>query len=234
MKDYRNRWERLYGTSKKVSKQKRSQLIAGFLILAIFMIILLVVVGSLFAKNNGESGAILLPEQSIPVAEPIAFMQKDPEWADDLLGTSRDTMAASGCLVTAIASGLDMQAKAENSDFYITPKSLNQVLTDAEAYTDGGAVIWEKIKTALPQTEVYVAGKVDMNIIDKFLENGLFPVVKVRVGGNGAYHWVLLIGAEDGHYVCMDPLSKTGEPVSLAVFKDRIYSMRAVYLKKDE
>lgn len=234
MKDYRNRWERLYGTSKKVSKQKRSQLIAGFLILAIFMIILLVVVGSLFAKNNGESGAILLPEQSIPVTKPIAFMQKDPEWAEDFLGDSKDTMGASGCLVTAIASGLDMQAKAENSDFYITPKSLNQILTAAKAYTDGGAVIWEKIRTALPQTEVYVAETVRGEIINEFLENGLFPAVKVRVGGNGAYHWVLLIGAEDGHYVCMDPLSKNGEPVSLAVFKDRIYSMRAVYLKKDE
>lgn len=234
MKDYRNRWERLYGTSKKVSKRKRSQLIAGFLFLGILMIILLVVVGSLFTENHGESGAVLLPEQSIPVTEPIAFMQKDPEWADDFLGTSKDTMGASGCLVTAIASGLDMQAKAEGSDFYITPKSLNQVLTAAEAYTDGGAVIWEKLKTALPQTEVYVAGTVDMEIINEFLEKGLFPTVKVRVGGNGAYHWVLLIGAEDGHYVCMDPLSKTGEPVSLSAFKDRVYSMRAVYRKKDE
>lgn len=233
MKDYRNRWEILYGTSRKVSKRKRSELIAGFLILAMVMIAVLVVIGILFTKHQDKSGMVLLPEYSIPSAEHVSFMQKDPEWAKDKLGSSGDTMASSGCLVTALASGLDMQAKAKGIDFYITPKSLNQVLTASGAYTDGGAVIWDKLKTALPQTDVIVAENTSREVISDLLEQGKFPVVKVRVGGNGAYHWVLLTGAENGHYICMDPLSESGKPVSLEAFGDRVYSMRAVFLKEE-
>lgn len=234
MKDYRNRWEILYGNSRKVTKRKRAELIAGMLVLAMALMAVLVLVGMMFSKKQPGSGTVLLPEQSIPVTEPIFFMQKDPEWAEDKLGISKDTMASSGCLVTALASGLDMQAKAEKSEFYITPKSLNQVLTASGAYTDGGAIIWDKLKKALPQTDVIVPENVSREAISDLLEHGKFPAVKVRVGGNGAYHWVLLIGAEDGHYVCMDPLSESGEPVSLAFFGDRVYSMRTVFLKEEE
>ena len=74
-----------------------------------------------------------------------------------------------------------------------------------------------------------MADTVNKNEIDQLLADGIFPVVKVRMGGVGAWHWVLLTGTDENGYVCMDPMGEAEVPVSLSEFQDRVYSVRAVY-----
>lgn len=179
--------------------------------------------------SRGSGGVALYPKQESEPPEMIYFMQKDPEWAEERLGKARDTMASSGCLVCSLAAGLDMQARELGLDFYMTAGELNEALADARAYTDSGAVIWGQIPSAVTGTECYVAEAVKAEEIDRFLSQGVYPVVKVRVGGVGVYHWVLVTGTDDNGYLCMDPMSEKDEPVSLSQFHDKVYSMRAVY-----
>lgn len=232
MRDRRNRWEILYGNSRQAGKINRQSVIVGLLSIGIVIFLILVLVGYLGSRGKANDGIVLIPDQEIAVKDPICFMQKDPEWAKDRLGGARDTMASSGCLVTALASGLDMQAREEGRDFYITPGELNAAFSAAGAYTDGGSVIWDKVPDAVPETDIVVIGTVSEPAIAQIFSEGHYPVVKVRVGGNGAFHWVLLIGADKDQYYCMDPLSDRGEPVSLASFGNRIYSIRSVFLKE--
>ena len=112
---------------------------------------------------------------------------------------------------------------------FSTAGELNRRFSDAQVYTDNGAVIWDRIPDAVPETVSYVAEEVRREEIDQFLAQGIFPVVKVRVGGTGAFHWVLLIGADENSYLCMDPLREDQSPVSLEEFQNRVYAMRAVY-----
>lgn len=179
----------------------------------------------------------------------VYFRQQDPEWANDHLGDARDTMQSSGCLVCCLAAGLMMQADAlaaesamvtgadssvvqtdvPGAGFSMTAGELNAAFSEGDVYTDSGAVIWGTISSVLPDTECIVADTVKAEEIDRLLQQGIYPVVKVRVNGVGAWHWVLLVGADENGYLCMDPMAETEEPVSLEKFQNRVYSMRAVY-----
>ena len=175
---------------------------------------------------------LLYPLRETEVGEMVYFRQQDDRWAQDRLGTARDTMASSGCLVCALAAGLDMQAERLGLDFYMTAGALNEALGEASAYTDSGAVIWGSISDAIPGAESYIADSVKAEEIDALLEQEIFPVVKVRVKGVGAWHWVLITGADADGYLCMDPMAEEGTPVPLSTFQDRVYSVRAVYFTR--
>lgn len=202
-------------------------------------------------RGNGQ-GVVLLPENPRQVPDTVCyFWQKDPRWAGDRLGEARDTMASSGCLVCSLAAGLRMQengsASQNNRDdiqegwpdgqenkensptLFSTAGDLNRLFSQAQVYTKNGAVIWDRIPEAVPGTVTYVAEGVDAGEIDGFLARGIFPAVKVRVGGTGAFHWVLLVGADGNGYLSMDPLKEDPAAVSLEEFGNRVYAVRAVY-----
>ncbi len=65
-----------------------------------------------------------------------------------------------------------------------------------------------------------MAGSVDGKQIEALLDEGKYPIVKVKVGGDGAAHWVLIVGSDGEEYVCADPLKEDGALV---------YRMRCVY-----
>ena len=88
--------------------------------------------------------------------------------------------------------------------------------------------VWGRIEEALPQARVLVASSVNGQEIEELLAQGRYPAVKVKVGGNGAAHWVLLIGSENGEYLCMDPLEDDGKPVLLSRHGGVVYRMRCV------
>ena len=64
--------------------------------------------------------------------------------------------------------------------------------------------------------------------IDHLLEQGCYPIARVRVAGLGNYHFVLIVGAQDGEYLCMDTLNEKEEVVPLSKFWNRIYAVRYV------
>lgn len=182
-----------------------------------------------FRRGTGGEGVLLEPLEIRKPEHVVYFCQQDPAWAEDHLGGARDTMASSGCLVCALASGLAMQAAEQGLVFDLTAGELNEAFSEAEVYTENGAVIWDRISLAVPGTESLVMDSVDGEEIGRLLKDGIFPVIKVRMKGVGAWHWVLLTGSDENGYLCMDPMSDTKEMVSLAEFHDRAYAVRAVY-----
>lgn len=42
---------------------------------------------------------------------------------------------------------------------------------------------------------------------------------------SGNYHFVLLVGSDKKNFLCMDPLNKYNEIVSLSEFGNKIYSV---------
>ncbi len=213
---------------------------------------LLLLLAVYIRHNRMEKSVELYPLCETEPGQVVYFCQQDPEWAEDHLGDARDTMRSSGCLVCSLASGLMMQSEAlaekstletegdwpamqpdaPGAGFSMTAGELNAAFSEGGVYTDSGAVIWGNISSVLPDTECIVADKVKAEEIDALLQQGIFPVVKVRVNGVGAWHWVLLVGSDENGYLCMDPMSETEEPVSLGIFRNRVYSMRAVYFSR--
>lgn len=184
----------------------------------------------LFCGRNGNS-VLLVPEKALESPEVVWFMQKDPRWAKDHLGTAKDTMESSGCLVSALAAGLDMEASERGMDFSMTAGELNQRFSEAQVYNENGAIVWDRIPEAIPGAKCHLAAKATAREIDELLESGIYPAVKVRIGGLGAYHWVLLVGSDGEDYLCMDPLSEEETLVPLSEFWSRIHGVRAVYFE---
>lgn len=197
----------------------------------LFLLAVLLIVLYFFVLRTA-GGCTVYPETEILLPQnPVFFFQKDAEWGNDHLGTAEDTMASSGCLVSAIAAGLDMQAACQGDSFFMTAGELNHVFSEKNVYTEHGAVIWGQVGQAVSGVTCQVPEEVSSGLLDQWLKTGYFPVAKVRVKGTGAYHWVLIIGAEGGRYLCMDPLREEKTPVPLSEFKNRIYAMRVAYFE---
>ncbi len=187
--------------------------------------IIVVVVGKLRAKN----GIVVLPTEDIVCETPVFYLQNDTAWGDEHLGQSRFTMKSSGCLVSSMATALEVQKKSEDKNYVLTPEELNQLFSDNGVYNENGDIVWGKIGDALGGVTVYVAPQVSNKEITQYLLEGKYPLIKVRIGGKGAIHWLVVLGAEDGHYLCMDPLNGSKELKSLEEFGDTVYAMRCVY-----
>ncbi len=224
------REERIMGIHlRKKPVGKRSMIVRTF-------ILVLIVLGGmgmiLWLRPRKDKGKAIKPEHDHPVASIILYGQKNEAWKEDPLGASRYRMGGSGCLTSCIASALSTEKEVWGTGEIITPKELNRLFGENGVYNDQGDIVWGQLKEALPQTQVIVASSVLEEEIENLLDQGHYPVVKVRVGGNGAAHWVLLVGSENGEYVCMDPLSKDGKLIPLSCHGGMVYRMRCVYWEK--
>lgn len=159
----------------------------------------------------------------------VFFYQKDERWKEDSLGNSIYKMNDSGCLTACIASAMVMQELADKS---MTPKMLNKMFSDCGVYDNEGNIQWEALENATENVDVVLrnAEEMEMHDIDKILEDGCYPIIRVRVGGSGSYHYVLIADNSDGDYWCMDPLSREEELKSLSEYGNKIYAVR--YLKE--
>ena len=154
------------------------------------------------------------------VGELAAYRQDDEIWAEDTLGDSRFTMRSSGCLVTCIASAVSMKTGKE-----MTPGALNQIFSENHVYDSEGNVQWEAVdRMEGYQTDVF--NKVSEEEIAQCLAAGHYPIVRVRMHGLGSFHYVLIVGSEDGEYVCMDPLEDG--LTRLLDYLNRVYAVRMV------
>lgn len=148
-----------------------------------------------------------------------AFRQDDEIWADDTLGTSSFKMKKSGCITTCIATVL-----SSGSDM-VTPGELNKLFTEKGIYDENGNLIWPQLEKISLNADVLPT--VSENIIYSSLQSGQFPIVRVRVGGVGNFHYVLIVGIENGEYICMDPLKDNF--TKLSDYFNRVYAIRVVY-----
>lgn len=161
----------------------------------------------------------------IPCENIILYRQDDERWAEEKLGSSAYSMKKSGCLVTCIAAAHSMEGKA------VTPKSLNEHFSSGGVYDSEGNLQWENLRQ-LDDSKTFgveVYNTVSEEILRDCLEQGKFPIVRVRMSGIGNVHYVLVVKLEEGKYFCMDPLEDELHPLSH--YGNRIYAIRCVSIK---
>ncbi len=210
---------------------------SAVLVLLVAALLCVVLAGLLWRRRHGaDEGVSIWPEREHPVGSVQIYCQKDERWAEDKLGISPYRMRGSGCLTSCIASALSTQAATgdrgeaiADRDKVMTAGELNQIFSDGQVYNGQGDIVWGQIEEIMPEVSVLVAGSVDGKQIEALLDEGRYPVVKVKVGGNGAAHWVLIVGSDGGEYLCMDPLVEDGELVPLSRHGGVVYRMRCVY-----
>ena len=189
------------------------------ILLILLLGIVIAAAGFLFLRLRGS--VTVKPTQAEPLSrEVISYRQDDETWAADLLGDSRFTMKSSGCLVTCIASAVSMETGAG-----ITPGALNQIFSENQVYDSEGNIQW----AAIGEIEGYSAdvfSEVSETQIAQCLASGHYPIVRVRMHGLGSYHYVLVVGTEDGDYICMDPLENG--LTKLSYYLNRVYAVRVV------
>ncbi|MDE6915443.1 MAG: hypothetical protein K2P39_01405 [Lachnospiraceae bacterium] len=174
----------------------------------------------LFLRLRG-SVAVKPGRVSLPPGEVSAYRQDDAAWAQDLLGKSRFTMESSGCLVTCIASAVSTE-----TDKAVTPGALNTAFSEKNVYDSAGNIQWAAIDAIDGLTAVVCPDAAQADI-DAWLAAGHYPIVRVRMHGLGSFHYVLIVGVEDGAYLCMDPL-KSGL-TRLSDYQNRVYAVRVVH-----
>ena len=189
------------------------------IILALLLCAALATGGMLFLRMR--SGIQVKAASAYAPPERVtAYRQDDPAWAADRLGDSKYTMKSSGCLVTCIA------AAVTSEDTAVLPGELNALFSENAVFDDAGNMQWDAL-AALDGYGVKVYDAPSAAAIDECLAQGRCPIVRVRMAGIGNVHYVLIVGAEDGEYVCMDPLAD--QLTRLSRYWNRIYAVRCVW-----
>lgn len=202
-------------------KSNPSRFSAFYTILIICCLLLAGIIFICFRLRGGVQVKAAQGGDIPPGAEAVLYRQDDERWGDDQLGDSQYTMASSGCLVSCIASALSMESGEEE-----TPGSLNGKFSGMQAYDAEGNLQWQPLSEG-GEYRADVYGEVSADIIDACLLQGHYPIVRVRMYALGNIHYVLIVGAEDGEYLCMDPLRD--EITRLSNYGSRVYAVRCVY-----
>lgn len=191
-----------------------------FAVITIFLCIFLSVSAFVFLQFRGST-RIKSTVDIVPDTDIVCYRQDDPRWADESLGNSAYTLKSSGCLVSCIASALTME-----SDMEETPSTLNARLSSDGVYDAEGNMQWESLRQSTG-CQVDLPSDISSDIIDSYLSQGIYPIVRVRMYGLFNVHYVLIVKAENGRYWCMDPLKD--ELTDLSDYGNRIYAVRCVY-----
>lgn len=216
----------------KRKNQGNRKLFRSIILFLLALLLLCLAAGILLLRRRMPAKAVkLVPDGEITCENPVFYRQNDPEWGEEPMGASRDTMKRSGCLVTCIAASLEMQTQREDAQFHLTPGELNRQLTAQGVYDDNGNILWQPLREFLPEWEIETPEKVKAEVVETLLAEGFYPIVKVKMPVSGANHWVLLLEARGGTYYCMDPLNGDGEPVPLSNFHDEVYALRYLRLR---
>lgn len=187
----------------------------------VLCVLALILVAAAFPKLRFRGSVTVHAGEEIEPGAEIAFFRQDDErWAQERLGDSDFTMKSSGCLVCCITSALVMGGKIQE-----TPYEVNRRFSQQGVYDSQGNIVWDHLRRS-EGCEVEIFGTGDEKLLSECLQKGKYPIVRVRVNGTGNFHYVLITGAHEGEFYCMDPM-KDGER-SLAEYGNRIYAVRLV------
>lgn len=205
--------------------KKRGKIL--LIITAAAVIILAAAAAVCYTMRN--RGVEAVPSADFAADSVVYYYQKDPLWKDDALGNSSYHMEDSGCLVSCIAAEIKMQGVEIPGLSDITPASLNKFFTENQVYDSEGNVLWEQLEKSINAGVVLKdASDLEDGELDALLENNICPIVRVRMHGDGNYHFVLIVSSCDDMYLCMDPLNEEKRTVPLSEFGNRIYSVRYI------
>lgn len=160
----------------------------------------------------------------------VYFYQKDDAWKSDRLGDSVYTMEDSGCLTCCVAAILQMQdISVDGLSADADAGAVNRLFSEKDVYDGEGNLQWDVLEQVTGVSVVkQEASELDDGALDAYLAQGHYPIVRVRVGGDGSYHYVLIVCSRDGEYWCMDPLEETQTLVPLSAFGGKVYAVRVL------
>lgn len=199
-------------------------------ILIVIIVVLLAGLGTGYVLYRWQRAAPVSVETTLEYAPEnvVFFYQKDDAWKADKLGDSQYTMDGSGCLTCCVAAVLQMQGfSVDGLSADADAGEVNQFFSEQGVYDNEGNLQWDMLEqvTGVSVTKKDASELADEEL-DKHLEDGCYPIVRVRVGGDGSYHYVLIVSSEDGEYWCMDPLENAETLVPLSEFGGKIYAVR--------
>lgn len=174
-------------------------------------------------KIRGVGIEVTPTQAHVYEGELTPFMQTDEQWAEDRLGNSPYTLAEEGCVVTVVSSVL------ESFGFDTDPQQLNLQLTEAGAYTKQGELLWYRLEELFPGVEYHYERVFDEDDLKSDLEDGGYPLVKVKYSGNGEWHWVAIVGSDESEFWVLDPLAPEG--VVALREHGRVYAYRILSYK---
>jgi hypothetical protein len=204
--------------TKKLHKRKVILVGAILALAAASVVALLYIFPSLRIRSLGIQ---LKPTKDIPLQQITYYLQNDPVWSKDTIGDTKIMLGGEGCLISCVSA-----AVTEMMDEPLTPQELNNMMTQIDGY-EGASLIWYKIHEAIPSLDYSTARVFSNKTIEADLENGLLPIVRVKMYGMGATHWVLIIGAHDGQFMIFDPLKQDKQPIPLSTHGN-VYAYRVI------
>jgi peptidoglycan hydrolase CwlO-like protein len=163
---------------------------------------------SAFAQN--AEGSKLLGNQTLCDVWGCYYNQRDTAWGNDPLDGTRYTMAADGCLVTAMAMVLTHYGYKD-----VTPVTINSNPNDFAAYYPA------YLLTTIDVDGVTATRKT--TAIDATLANGDPVIVGIRA--YGGTHFVVLVSGAKGNYLMKDPYITDGNDISFSAN----YSLRSIF-----
>lgn len=147
------------------------------------------------------SGGLYIPGE-ILIPGPH-FLQADPKWGGDVLGTTDDPIASVGCALASSAMvlagyGIDTDPGRLNSFLNATPGG----------YTPEGWIYWEKAAEVapdlLPKLLPHYEDKPSFCLIDCNLLQGNPVIIRLRYP-NGVTHFMVICGKRGWDYLVRDP-----------------------------
>jgi peptidoglycan hydrolase CwlO-like protein len=163
---------------------------------------------SAFAAAAG--GSKLLGNQTICDSWGCYYNQRDSAWGSDPLDGTSYSMAADGCLVTAMAMVLTHYGYKD-----VTPVTINSNPNDFAAYQPAYLLTTINVD-GVTATRKAVA-------IDATLATGN-PVI-VGIDAYGGTHFVVLVSGSKGNYVMKDPYITDGNNISFTAN----YSLKSIF-----
>lgn len=180
-----------------------------------------------FASAIPQTNVTPIPRGGLSLPDRAAFLQKDPRWAHEALGTSSDTMGSDGCLVTAASMAL------VNLGFQTNPSDLNARLTQTDSFTPRGWLIWDGIrKVTTGRAEAIYHDQVSENIINSCMLSGQYPLVQFYLK-NGRSHWAMIVRRDARGYHMRDPLRPSKSPLIFPHSSDAFKAVRCIGLKSN-
>jgi len=145
-------------------------------------------------------GATILNNQTYHSDWGYYYNQRDSQWANHGIGSSSESVAQVGCLVTSVAMVMTHYGKSVNPA---------DVAATLDAFVPGTAYMYQGSRSIAGATVTRNA--VSRSTIDSELSNGN-PVIVGVYSGPG--HFVVLKSGSNGNYIMNDPFVEGGHDIS--------------------
>jgi peptidoglycan hydrolase CwlO-like protein len=155
-----------------------------------------------FVTNLG--GASILNNQTVCNDWGCYYNQRDSQWANHTIGSSGESIANVGCLVTSVAMLLTHYGKK------VTPADVASTL---DAFVPGYAYMYFRPWSVNGATVYRTSMGAYTGNIDGQLSGGNPVIVGI---GSGPAHFIVLKSGTNGNYVMNDPFLENGHDVSFS------------------